>query len=1237
MVLPPTSTRTTFRLRLVNGGLAFTISLLLFRIQGSPDTFSTEKGVEPYNSPATVTQEDPQVRQLKQGKPIERELAGGQTHTYEITLAADQYIKVVVDQRGIDVGLKLIGPDKKQIAEFDSERRKEGEETASWVAEQEGSYRLGLKAKYSNAAGGRYRIRVVELGVATDGDRALHEAMKQNTEFLRLYREGRYDEARPLGERVLEIREKTLGPDHPDVALAVNNLSNLFNLKGDFEKSEEGYQRALKIREKVLGPEHPDVASTLNNLAYLYNEKGEFAKAEELYKRAVTINEKALGAEHPDVAAVLTSFGKLYFERCEFDKAEPLFQRAQTTWEKALGAEHPNVSIALSNLAALYSATNDYAKAESRLQRALTIDLKVWGPEHPQAVSSLINLANIYYNRGDYEKAEPLYRRAVAIREKALGPEHPDVARPLENLADLYKDRLEYVKAEPLYLRALAIREKVLGPEHPFVALTLDNLGRFYSDRGEYAKAEPLHQRALAIGERSVGPEHPGVAQSLNNLANLYRVRGEFAKAEPLFARALSIREKVLGSEHKDFAESLADLARLQLAKGEYAQAISFLSRSNAVEERNFTGTIAIGSERQKLLYVSKFSERIDFTLSLQSQAAPDDSRALNLALTTLLCRKGRGLDAMADTIATLRRHASPQVQALFNRLITARSQLAMLKLNVPDAVKPDTYLTRVKKLEVEVDDLEGKLSARSIEFRNQVQPVTLAAVQAALPTSTSLVEFAYFTPSDPKTGKSREPHYIAYVLASQVEPKWVDLGEAAPIDQAMEEWRNALRDSSRTDVNRLARAVDEKLMRPVRAVISEVLNDTRHLLISPDGALNLIPFAALVDEQNRYLIERYSLSYLTSGRDLLRLQSPEPSKDAPLVVANPDFGSFATIALRRDQGKTRGSNRSKSQDGPSQFFFQPLPSTEDEALAIKALLPNASVLQGDDATETALKQTRGPQILHIATHGFFINKQEPSSGGNQAQNAGSSGFIAATGESYTVQLEATPALETAQEAVERLRSHGVDGYILKKRASGKRIFFRVRSGNFPTQADAQKYGADLQERGLASEYFVALYTAPDSQLRIGMSLARVKDPLLRSGLALAGANFEKRGDDDGVLTALEAAYLYLSGTKLVVLSACDTGVGDVKNGEGVQGLRRAFVLAGSQSQVMSLWPVSDEVTKDLMIPYYKALTNGEGRSEGLRQVQLKMLRGPKEHQHPFYWAAFIHSGEWANLDGRRQ
>ncbi|NEQ22049.1 MAG: CHAT domain-containing protein [Microcoleus sp. SIO2G3] len=140
------------------------------------------------------------------------------------------------------------------------------------------------------------------------------------------------------------------------------------------------------------------------------------------------------------------------------------------------------------------------------------------------------------------------------------------------------------------------------------------------------------------------------------------------------------------------------------------------------------------------------------------------------------------------------------------------------------------------------------------------------------------------------------------------------------------------------------------------------------------------------------------------------------------------------------------------------------------------------------------------------------------------------------------------------------------------------------------------------------------------------------ENPLLRSGLALAGANPRQSGNEDGILTASEAAGLNLSGTKLVVLSACKTGLGDVQNGEGVYGLRRAFAIAGAESQLMSLWAVNDYRTNQLMVNYYQRLKNNVGRSDALRQTQLEMLQKP-ESQHPYYWAAFIPSGDWTAME----
>jgi CHAT domain-containing protein/Tfp pilus assembly protein PilF len=1168
MAQPHTSsTRSRGLSRLINFGLVVTISLSIVRIEAYPTSLYTEEEVKLYggviNFMARLGQKEERARQLEQGKPIERELAGGQSHTYQLTLTADQYVKLVVDQHGIDVGVSLFGLDGKSITEVNSETRTEGREAVSWVAEEAGSYRVDVLAKNKNATAGRYQIQVVELGVATESDRALSEALKLNTKFLSLLRAGKYDEARPLGERALQIREKTLGSDHQDVAHSANNLGHLCYRKAEYARAEAYYQRALTIREKLLGPEHPEVAVSLNNLALLYSDMGQYDKAELFYQRALNILDKSLGTEHPDVAATITNFARLYMVIGDYEKAEPLFQRARAIFEKALGPEHTNVTVVLNNLATLYRRRGKFAKAEPIYQRILTIRQKVLGQEHPNLAPPLFNLANFYYyDRGDNEKAEPLFQRALAIKEKALGPEHPDVARILDNLAVLYQEKEEYAKAEMLHQRALAIREKVLGPAHIDVALALIDFARLYSEgKRDYARAEPLLQRALVIAERSAGPEHPGVADALNSLANLHRERGEYAKAEPLYKRALIIRENSLGQEHPEFAESLVDLARLNAAKGDYVQAVAILSRANAIDERNFALQLTIGSERQKLQYLSKFSEQTEFTLTLQSRAAPNDARALDLAFTTLLQRKARGLDAMTDTIATLRRDAKPKVHALFEQLTRARSQLASLKLTDSGAGQQlKTYRTRVKKLEDEIDKVEGDLSSSSDAFRNQVQRVTLSAVQAALPSGSALLEFVYFTPQALPPAKSMPSRYLAYLLAPQGQPKWVDLGEARLIDRAIDAWRKALRNPKRNDVKRRARVVDERLMRPVRSLLSKMPGVTRHLLIAPDGSLNLIPFAALVDERNRYLIERYAISYLTSGRDLLRLQTAEQSKSPPLVVANPDFGRLASIATEGSlkTGKSQSSIQAENRIDATRVFFQPLPSTEDEALAIKALLPNASIYRRKEATETVLKQVIGPRILHIATHGFFIDYQEPA----------------------------------------RTTSPGAAG---------------------PALAQAKRQTVPLE-----------------GALRLSKFAARVKDPLLRSGLVLAGANEGKSGDDDGLLTALEAASLYLSGTKLVVLSACDTGVGEVKKGEGVQGLRRALVLAGSESQVMSLWPVSDEATKDLMIQYYKVLQQGEGRSEGLRQVQLHMLRGRMDRRHPFYWAAFIQSGEWANLNGKR-
>ena len=980
-----------------------------------------------------------------------------------------------------------------------------------------------------------------------------------------LYRlQGNYSKAEPLYVRALAIREKVLGLEHSDVAISLDNLAGLYSSQGNYSKAEPMHLRALVILEKVLGREHPSVATSLNNLAELYRLQGSYAKAEPIYRRALAILEKVLGREHPSVASGLNNLAELYRLQGSYAKAEPIYRRALAIREKVLAPEHPDIATSLSSLAGLYSSQGNYAKAEPIYLQALAILEKVLGREHPSVASGLNNLAELYRLQGSYAKAEPIYRRALTIREKVLGGEHPDVAASLNNLALLYQRQRHYSKAELLYLRALTIREKVMGGEHPDVATILNNLAQLYSSQGNYDKAESLYLRALAIKEKVFSWEHPSVATSLNNLALLYSSQGNYSKAESLYLRALAIVEKALGREHPSVATSLNNLAGFYWSKGDITRTTDFLTRGLAVEEKNLQLIYAVGSEQRKQNYAQTFTGRTNAVVSLALQQSTKNPTLAKLALTTILRRKGRVLDAMTDTVQTLRTQLAdnPETKQLFDEWSDVLQQLSNLVYRGAGEQKFEIYQQQIKQLEADKERLEEQVSAKSAKFRKEITPVELADIQAQIPPDAAMVEIVQYEPFNPKNKENNEqwgqPRYAAVVLRATGEPKWVDLGDAASIDKSVASFRRVLAFAPATSksnskergginaepadgksLQELARALDKQLMAPIRPL----LGDARHLLLSPDGQLNLIPFEALKDEQNKYLVQRYAFSYLTTGRDLLRLETTAKQLSNPVVFANINYEQQETVIAANSTVKTRGEQNQRSTDFAN-LKYDPLSATLAEGQQIKQIFPNTNIITGEKATEAAIKKLKVPNILHLATHGFFLPDKE-----------------------------------------------------VKPIAAG--------INDFNNQLEQPRY-------------------------------LNLENPLLRSGLALAGFNSrqnkQSNNTDDGVLTALEVAGLNLRGTELVVLSACETGLGDVKTGDGVYGLRRALVIAGSQTQLLSLWLVDDGGTKDLMVKYYEKVKVGKGRHEALRETQLEFLNNPK-YQHPYYWASFIPSGNWRGLN----
>jgi len=391
---------------------------------------------------------------------------------------------------------------------------------------------------------------------------------------------GLYQQAQPLLEISLAIREKTLGLGHMDVAESLNSLATLYREQGKYAMAEPLFKRSLAIFEKRLGPDHENVAACINNLAILYENQGNYAKAEPLYQQSLEIRKNVFGPVHSSVADSLNDLADLYRIQGKYDQADLLFQRSLEIREKTLGPDHIKVAYSLNNLAILFREQGKDTEAEPLYQRCLTIFEKALGPEHTNVAAILNNLARLFNKQGKYAKAEPLFKRSLGIYKKALGPDHPNVAECLESLGSLYKDQGKYTEAETLFKQSLRIFEKAVGPDHTNVAECLENLGSLYCDQGKFAEAELLFRRSLAIFEKALGSEHANVAQCLKSMGHLYKNQGRFAEAEPFFLRSLEIFEKILGSEHPKVASSLYDLARINALQGRSAEAIAFLQRA---------------------------------------------------------------------------------------------------------------------------------------------------------------------------------------------------------------------------------------------------------------------------------------------------------------------------------------------------------------------------------------------------------------------------------------------------------------------------------------------------------------------------------------------------------------------------------------------------------------------------------------------------------------------------------
>ena len=1082
-------------------------------------------------------------------------------------------------------------------------------------------------------------LRIREVALGPDHPRTV--AILNN--LARVFQnQGAYEKARPLFERTLRVIEATFGPEHPTTANSLHNLATLLVFQGAYEEARPLMEQALRINEATLGPDHPTTASSLNNLAALLQIQGSYEKARSLFARAIRIQEVTIGPDHPETASSLLNLASLLHAQGAYEAARPLYERAIRNFETTLGPEHPSTAIGLGSLGTLLRDQGAYGDARTLYERALRICETTLGPEHPHTAVSLNNLALLLENQGAYDRARPLYERALRIYEATLGPEHPETATSLNNLAALFQIQGAYEDARPLLDRALRITEATLGPDHTSTAISLDNLAQLLQNQGAHEDAQPLMERALQIWKATLGPNHPDTATSLNNLAGLLAHQGAYEDAQPLFEQALRIREETLGPDHPDTAISLDTLALSMTRQGAYEEARPLYARALRILEATLgpdhpeTATcvcnlaVLLGTqgayEKARLLFERALRIR---GMVLGPDHTSTANSLNNLALLEFelgeveaaLVRSRAALESSKSYVERVLWSMSEAERLRLIRTVERHREVLLSLARATESVasRRESYETVLGwKGQVARSLLRtGLREVRSLPKAERAVVNRLRAMQ------TRLSDALYATEIANPDGHARQ---LRELRAQQNELE---------VDLARMRGRGGERaEGPRLDA--LAAALPEDAV-----AVDFLVHDWYEPAQWKDGALARkgrwteahlsawvvrggqplrqfdLGVAAVVEEAVSGFLEEMVLhrgvapavadpSGPTAKNDRLRALLWEPLAeavgDARMVFLSGDsfLGTLPFETLRREDGSFLIEHHAFA-------YLSDMQSLVDLLSTRARIEPQLLVAGGIDFRKRADVPEDASQLIASGdVRGGLMNRWTPLSGTSVEADAIADLYDEATdGEGNALLLKSVDATEEA----------------IKRSIAGKTHV------HFATHGYFQPEGLPSAWKNIKEQNDAAFTLLRETEQSVAGYL-----PGLLSGLVLAGANLDHEpGRDNGLLTAEEVTYLDLKFCDLVVLSACETGLGRPEGGEGMIGLRRAFRMAGARTVISSLWRTGDQSTQRLMTDFYENLwLRGMSKLDALRGAQLAMLKRNREEYGraiPATWGVFVLDG----------
>jgi CHAT domain-containing protein/Tfp pilus assembly protein PilF len=978
----------------------------------------------------------------------------------------------------------------------------------------------------------------------------------------------------------LNIRKKVFGEDHPDYVLSLNNMAGLYSKKGDYSAAESIYKQVLAIRKRVSGEGHPLYVASINSLAALYANMGNYTAALSLYKQATVIVKRTLGVEHVDYALNLHYLSRLYVQMGNYVDAENPGKEALTIRKKILGENHPDYAASLNNLANLYQNTGNYIVSESFYKQALAIRKKVLGEQHTQYAQSLNDLAMLYYIMGNYAASELLYQQSLAIIKRRLGEDNPNYASNLSNLAVLYFRMGNFEAAERLNKQALSICKKVLKEEHPDYSRSLNNLAHVYYQKGDYATAELLWKQGLSIAKKVFGEDHPNYATTLNNLAGLYERTGNYVAAEILFKKSIAIRAKAFGHEHPN-TEALSNLAFLYFSWGKYTEAESLWKQVLMIERNT-------------------------------SDQHPDHSLTLNNMACLYEC--------------------------MGNYALAAKYLISSTDLTFTYIEKNFYTLSEFEKLKW-WESIERNFEGAPSLLRTNPFISTLFLQQ----TCTHQLKLKGFVLND--GAKTLEN---------------VRKNSNPPLRRLLDQWQSTKASLARQYIlppaNRIAnldsleRQTNEQEKQinlqssSLRASLKNQqigFNEVRLQLKKDEAAIEFIRFEYYNKEWTDSVF--YSAFVILPGDTLPHFVTLcEEKQLASLLDSKSNLSAqFINQLYRGIIVNNQKAVDGKKGDSLYNLIWRPLQpwlkGIRKISIAPAGLLNRVAfnALPVDDNTYlidkyqlrqfSSVRQLAEEEISIASTEATF---QAVLYGGIDYRVAEAKYLPKTSNQPNTIPddirrnftgnewMQLPGTLQEVNNISQLFKSNREATRVITG-ATATEESLKQLSGHSPAILHLATHGFSLpdarQERNN--------YVGNNDNL-----FAKVENPLMRCGIIMAGGNrvwggaAPVPGKEDGIVTAYEISNLDFSNTELVVLSACETALGDIKGTEGVFGLKRAFKLAGAQNLILSLWQVPDNETSELMTLFYTSKLQGMPTYEAFKKAQDHM----RKKYPPFYWAAFV-------------